>query len=506
MQFDGSRGNPLIGVSNTQQGGESTLPPISEATPPLEIINYLVTRLNDLETLVEGKADKDQIKTEIAYSDEGVKIAGEQIVLFGEVTIADIVNDQRGESTGTDITLTRIIGDRIQTGVITSNNWGASEGTAIDLDNETLTLGGSSSPELYYDGAGNLTIRGTLNVGSTISGSVTVDGTTLSTISSRASSGYNIQQQLEVSGSTILAGTIEPQNTGGIKVGSITWNSTTGALTGGSGVAITENGLIAAESGNATVTITASSGSSNWAGDINTLGDIKAEGATLYNGATATIVALGGVNTMGIYSSVGAVSGTVNQYSAALQATNWNSSEVGIIGEYASTGGISNGAGVEGISRVAGVPAVRASGSGSGTGRAVYADGTSVFTGIAYLNDGIDVTGDSTIDGDLTIGANSTLTVDRSAFFCTDEQPGASSVVVGNSTATGDVTLIITKGANGSQRTDEIHFCAEDSADSTTTFSIVTDQNVTVGTSPVPSHRVPIIWNGVEYWLYLESR
>lgn len=111
--------------------------------------------------------------------------------------------------------------------------------------------------------------------------------------------------------SNILTGTIVPQDAGGIKVGSITWSPTTGALTGGSGIAITEAGIIGAKSGVANFTID-TSGNALFKGDINTAGDAYFAGD---NPATLT-VPLGSTNYSVDYSAWGdgatnATSGTV---------------------------------------------------------------------------------------------------------------------------------------------------------------------------------------------------
>jgi hypothetical protein len=71
--------------------------------------------------------------------------------------------------------------------------------------------------------------------------------------------------------SNILTGTIVPQDLGGIKVGSITWN-TSGIVTSGSGIAITENGIVGAKAGVPNFTID-TAGNALFRGDINTSGD-----------------------------------------------------------------------------------------------------------------------------------------------------------------------------------------------------------------------------------------
>lgn len=97
--------------------------------------------------------------------------------------------------------------------------------------------------------------------------------------------GIDVADKLSKTGANILTGTITPQDSGGIKSGSITWNPSTGQLTGGSGVAITEAGIIGAQSGVAKFTID-TSGNATFAGDINTAGDAYFAGN---NQATAQI-------------------------------------------------------------------------------------------------------------------------------------------------------------------------------------------------------------------------
>lgn len=59
----------------------------------------------------------------------------------------------------------------------------------------------------------------------------------------------NLADKLTASSSYTLLGVVTPQNTGAIKLGTITWDPATGALTGGSGIAITEGGLVGAKAG-----------------------------------------------------------------------------------------------------------------------------------------------------------------------------------------------------------------------------------------------------------------
>ena len=93
--------------------------------------------------------------------------------------------------------------------------------------------------------------------------------------------------------SNILTGTIVPQDLGGIKVGSITWN-TSGVVTSGSGIAITENGIVGAKAGVPNFTID-TAGNALFRGDINTSGDAyfagdNTAGTTIPIGSTSYFV------------------------------------------------------------------------------------------------------------------------------------------------------------------------------------------------------------------------
>jgi len=163
-----SRGDYSIGMSSgllpTQDEDEGSLPPFPQESSNVDdLIAYLVDKFTDVETVLQGKVDKEGIITEIQYNDQGIKIQAEEIVLVGAVTIAQIINEQNGTTTGqVDAAITRIVGDRIQTGTIQSNNYSSSEGTAFNLDTGQLIVGGSADPVMYFDGTGNATFSGTV--------------------------------------------------------------------------------------------------------------------------------------------------------------------------------------------------------------------------------------------------------------------------------------------------------------------------------------------------------
>jgi hypothetical protein len=133
----------------------------------------------------------------------------------------------------------------------------------------------------------------------------------------------------------ILTGTIVPQDLGGIKVGSIAWN-TSGVVTSGSGIAITENGIVGAKSGTPNFTID-TAGNALFKGDINTDGD------AVFNGlnTTAVQVAIGNTNynldyscfAFGFTSAVGKARVGHFGYSAS-SASLFN---VGVVGKGVST-------------------------------------------------------------------------------------------------------------------------------------------------------------------------
>lgn len=547
-----ARGLPSVGLSNATIE-DPTLPPISEATPPGEIIDYLVERLNELTVLVEGKADRDQIRTEIAYNDEGIKIAANEIVLFGGVTLGAFVDDQRGAGDGSiDITLTRIIGNRIQTGIITSNNWGAAEGTAFDLDNETLTLGGSSSPKLYYDGAGNLTITGTLQAGSIISTTATINGTNVGDIESHVGeTGNPHNTSLDVitgdlddisDGSTYFRST-SSQNTGGTRAVNAldsgydyirTISTTKIAISGSNptnGVILDSAGLRMYDGGAIQIDLPSNGSPATFSGDIVTSGQVVASGTSSAYGYTASIVANPGA------SNGTAILGQSQDTGGAIEGYNIGAgAHYGVFG--IANGSGSNGAGVSGQGLTgSGADGARFLSLGSGIAlrttfgdvqidNDVNIDGTLDVNLATTITDDLDVTGDldvggtayvdglqvdgsSTLNGALTVQGNNDISVDRSLYVATDAASGDSSIVIGSSSGqTGKNTLVFKEGAAGSLVANEFHFYGALSADSDTTIGIVSEQVPTTSGagSPSPTHRVPIFWNTGEYWLYLEAR
>lgn len=184
------RGTPSIGFSNVLTE-LPTLPAVGLTSQ--EIIDDLVAKFANLTTLVEGKADANKIRTLIAYSDEGIFIKAQDIVLAGTVTIADIINDQNGTQSGEIAqSITQIVGNKIRTGSITSNEWGDTQGTYIGLDDDVIVMGGLLNPSLIFTG-GNLTISGTLTAGSFVQGKATTLGEMVDDIAALGGGDFNAQ-------------------------------------------------------------------------------------------------------------------------------------------------------------------------------------------------------------------------------------------------------------------------------------------------------------------------
>lgn len=328
------RGQKSVGMTTTRVR-LPTLPLPQESPSSADIIAELQNRLVNLETLVEGKADSSKIRTLIAYSDEAVLIKAKDIVLAGDVTIAKIINEQNGTTSGeVPVSITRIIGNRVQTGQLLSNNWGPSAGSYISLDDGVIIMGGSDAPALYYE-AGDIFMTGTLNAGSIITSSVTVDGVTLGTIKGNASTGAGhagvtggnphgtsmaqIAGDLDdiADGSSYFKSTAS-QNAGGTRAvnaldGSydyIRTISTQKIVVSGSnpsnGIMFDVNGLRTYAAGSPTFTLNSSNGSAFFGGDIETSGRVIARGGNTFSGIIAAMHAIAGsIGGAGLYANSG---------------------------------------------------------------------------------------------------------------------------------------------------------------------------------------------------------
>jgi hypothetical protein len=138
--------------------------------------------------------------------------------------------------------------------------------------------------------------------------------------------------KLESTSSYILTGAVGIQNTGGISVGTLTWNSTTGVITGGSGIAITEYGLVGAQAGVAKFYID-SAGNAVFAGSLSAAtgtfaGTLSAAGGTF----TGTLSAANGTFTGTLSSVNGTFTGSLVAASGTFTGDITGASNIDITG------------------------------------------------------------------------------------------------------------------------------------------------------------------------------
>lgn len=269
---------------------------------------------------------------------------------------------------------------------------------------------------ITLDASGNAAFLGTVSAGSVITGSVTVGGVALSTISSNASSGKSISDALLVSGTSVLKGVLVPTDAGAIKTGTITWNATTGALTGGTGIAVTEWGIIGANAGTATFTLEASTGAATFNGNITGGSNINITGQGQFGG-----------------------NGTVGGYSAAILANNGKVSSNGIV---SWTGASSGDSGVLGLATSANTYGIYGYASATGSkgvfGSALSASAVGVTASNGVGGTALQVLGPMTINNSTLVAnlnaqrwngftAGSVTTGSATATFVATNKPGANS-------------------------------------------------------------------------------
>lgn len=226
---------------------------------------------------------------------------------------------------------------------------------------------------------GDVTILGTLKAGSVIETGATVAGTAIGTVATNASTALStanaasaaVASKLDAGSSYVLAGSVDVQSSGGIRTGSVTWNNTTGVVTGGTGVVMTQNGITAAKAGVTTFSLTAA-GDALFAGSIDTGGQARFFGN---NQQVGLDVKIGGVIYQTEYSSASFGNTFINASKArvgAIGRSNAGSAvDIGVLG-IASFGGV----GVAGDGN-------RFGGYFSSGGIALEAFNTSVFRDVA---------------------------------------------------------------------------------------------------------------------------
>lgn len=177
-------------------------------------------------------------------------------------------------------------------------------GTNIATGYATAPVRILSSGSIYAtDGSfsGTLTIGGRL--ATIIGGAINADGDYINDL---------INARINTDVKTILSdfnfGTTD--YAGAVKSGDITWNTTTGTITGGSGVVVYRGGIIGAKSGVETFSISASTGDATFAGTLSapsgTLGTITAgtiTGATIQTASSGQRIVMDTTRLRGIDSN-----------------------------------------------------------------------------------------------------------------------------------------------------------------------------------------------------------
>ena len=237
---------------------------------------------------------------------------------------------------------------------------------------------------------GNLTVLGTIKANSVIQTGAYLGSSTVSSVLSDVSNASSdaadalaqVSSKLSASSSYVLTGAVNVQNTGGIQAGSVTWNSSTGVVTGGSGVVLTENGITGVKSGAVTFAID-SSGNATFSGDISTGGDAYFTGqntATYSANIAGTIYPLD-YTVFGVGATSAPGSGRVGLLGRANSVNSgWN---VGVLGSASNGFYNANAAGVLGTGTYGGFFL-----SDSTAGNAVYANAATSTSIALNINSG----------------------------------------------------------------------------------------------------------------------
>ncbi|MDY0206212.1 MAG: hypothetical protein RBR82_06255 [Pseudomonas sp.] len=280
--------------------------------------------------------------------------------------------------------------------------------TAQNTAYDTARVGGTSASTVVSNAAagatftsstaGNLAYLDTADYSTYITDGPPVDADSTAT-------------KLATAGTLALKGTLVPENTGALKVGSVTWNTTTGAYSSGTGIAITEAGIIGANtsgvsfsidtSGNAIFRGDITGANGTFSGNINTNGYIRGSTDTAVSltlptsGATSVSSAAHYTNYSGGSYGVAAICGVNN-------STSSNGSVIGIYGAGASS---AYGVGVFGIGGNVGVIGEPSSAEGEGVlGFTSKTEGYAVRGG--RTSAGIAVYGHSTTSSSSSIGVS----------------------------------------------------------------------------------------------------
>lgn len=240
-------------------------------------------------------------------------------------------------------------------------------------DRDILIMGGTRTEPV--------TLPSDISVSGNVTG--TVNGVAASTLTAQAQAGYDIQQKLEVSGTAVLKGVLVPTDSGALKTGSITWNSTTGALTGGTGIAVTEWGIIGAAAGVTTFTLEAATGAATFKGNISGGANIDISGNAKFNGSFIE----GGVSQCVVANTSKSTSFGVRAYAGNAAGLYGVADSVSGTAGVWGQGDIASGYGVLGSASVSTAKGVKAQHEGSGTALSVVGPMTMTSTStVSNLN------------------------------------------------------------------------------------------------------------------------
>lgn len=402
-------GDFLIAKQVAQKVADPTQPPTrlpgdTGAQSILGILADISERLARAERMTKIQVSGDNVLAAITLSPEDVLITGDRISLIGEVTFADWHRDVSGQITGgIEPSITTIRGGVIRTQKIlsfdslsymdldaTGSNPFIQLKTSGSLNADgTFSLGGTTGKKLVWDGS-DLTIQGGALLGST----------SVSTVVTGAANGTTaLSSKLNKSASDILSGTISFNSAGGFATGTISVDSAGNAT--GSGVAITQKGIVGLASSVATFTLDATTGAATFSGALSAAsgsfaGNVTSTGYVHVTGGTSNGIFNAGISSipsntayMGIYaaSTTGIGMQGVSNSSAGMKGV----SVSGAGGFFQSTsaqgvwGSSSTGVGVRGSSTSnTGVEAVSSAGLGYA---AMTADGSSGASGIHATSD-----------------------------------------------------------------------------------------------------------------------
>lgn len=351
-------GNIACGVFSADTSQTSVLPsgPVKPYAPVdnAAILAEMSKRLQNLESAIKLTVSSDRVLSAIVLTKDAALISADKIAVVGETNFFDWQRDISGQSTGViDPSVTQIRGGVIRTEKVISfdgQSW-------LDLDatgttpfvrcrdtvsiraNGTFTFGNTSGKQLIWDGS-NLSVAS----------SVLINGMTASTLTTYAG---DVPNKLAKAGTDVLSGQISFTSSGAFTVGTPTIDGS-GNVTGGTGLAFTQKGIVGISSGVTTFAISTTGSavfkgditgaSGTFSGNLSTSGYVYSTGS-IYDPVYGLNGSIIGVKTG---SGINGVLG-INKVGVGGQAVFGESSTVTGIGVYGNNSG-TFGAGVYGAS------------------------------------------------------------------------------------------------------------------------------------------------------------